>query len=558
MSNCKQCNQSFEVTAQDRKFYEDVSPVFDKKKCLIPEPTLCPDCRLQRRLAWRNERNLYHRKCDLSGKQIISIYSPEKPFKVFDQDEWWGDKWNPLDYGRDFDFSRLFFEQFAELQKAVPRVSITNTNSVNSEYTNYTANNKNCYLIFSNSYGHNEDCYYGTCLLKSKFCVDNIFVDNSQYLYDCIDCKNSYRLFSSRDCDNCSDSYFLSDCRGCKDCIACKGLRNKQYYIQNKPYSKEAYLEILNKSEFSKNSGYARARKVFDDFDLKTPHVYSRQTNCENSTGDYLTNCRNCEMCFDTTDTENSKYLTYSVGGDFNCYDCSYLGESPNSYENLSLVGGTHCLFNNIVWWNNAELTYTELCFNSQNLFGCIGLNHKKYCILNKQYSKEEYEKLAAKIAAHMQSTGEWGKFFPISMSPFAYNETVAQEYFPLDEKEVQKANWVWKELDEQGNYKGPVYKIPDDIKDVTDDICKQILKCEKSGKLYKIIPQELKFYRDFNLPIPRLSPEQRHLDRIALRNPRRLFDRKCAKCNAPIRTTYAPNRPQIVYCEKCYLKEVY
>ena len=37
-----------------------------------------------------------------------------------------------------------------------------------------------------------------------------------------------------------------------------------------------------------------------------------------------------------------------------------------------------------------------------------------------------------------MKSTGEWGEFFPHEMSPFGYNETVAQEYFPMTEDEVR------------------------------------------------------------------------------------------------------------------------
>ncbi len=69
----------------------------------------------------------------------------------------------------------------------------------------------------------------------------------------------------------------------------------------------------------------------------------------------------------------------------------------------------------------------------SSNCFLCVNLENKKYCILNKQYSKEEYEVLVPQIIEHMQKTGEWGEFFPVCLSPFGYNETVAQEHFKLD-----------------------------------------------------------------------------------------------------------------------------
>ena len=124
---------------------------------------------------------------------------------------------------------------------------------------------------------------------------------------------------------------------------------------------------------------------------------------------------------------------------------------------------------------------YCELCFGNQNLFGCIGLRHKKYCILNKQYTKEEYEKMVAKIIQHMQQTGEWGEFFPKELSPFAYNETIAYEYFPLEKEEALAKGLRWYEDESEKMYRGPKYEIPDDIKDVNDEILKTILTCEET-----------------------------------------------------------------------------
>src|SRR5438552_1609407 len=114
--NCSHCRASFEITANDLVFYDKVSPTFGHKKCPIPPPTLCPDCRRQLRLSFRNERHLYHRKCDLSGKQIISNHSTEAVYPVYAYEEWWSDKWNAVSYGIAFDPSKSFFEQYAELQ----------------------------------------------------------------------------------------------------------------------------------------------------------------------------------------------------------------------------------------------------------------------------------------------------------------------------------------------------------------------------------------------------------------------------------------------------------
>ena len=113
---CRQCSAVFEITPDDLAFYDAISPTFAGKKFPVPPPTLCPECRFQLRLMMRNDRHLYHRKSSLSGRQIISIYAPEKTFPVYDQSEWWSDSWDGRSYGRDMDFQKPFWEQLQELR----------------------------------------------------------------------------------------------------------------------------------------------------------------------------------------------------------------------------------------------------------------------------------------------------------------------------------------------------------------------------------------------------------------------------------------------------------
>ena len=164
MSNCKRCNTKFEVANEDRRFY---------RKLEVPEPTLCPTCRAQRRLVWRNERKLYVNKSHLSGDRLISIFSPDKPYKIYSSQEWWSDKYSPLDYGRDYDFKRPFFEQFDELLKSVPHMALIGANNEDCDYCHLLANCKHCYMIIESS--NNEDCLYGYWLQKCLGCVDSSF-----------------------------------------------------------------------------------------------------------------------------------------------------------------------------------------------------------------------------------------------------------------------------------------------------------------------------------------------------------------------------------------------
>jgi hypothetical protein len=146
---CTHCQTPFDITDQDLAFYDKISPTFAGKKYQIPSPTLCPDCRQQRRLSFRNERKLYKRKCDLTGKDIVSIYLPDKPFKVYEHKARWSDQRDPLEYGVEFDFSKSFFQQWKSLYDKVPKICLNGHDSnENSPYTNYTIYTKNSYFNF--------------------------------------------------------------------------------------------------------------------------------------------------------------------------------------------------------------------------------------------------------------------------------------------------------------------------------------------------------------------------------------------------------------------------
>lgn len=553
--NCKQCGQDFTVFAEDLKFYEKIAPTFDNKKFPIPAPNFCPDCRQQRRLTFRNERTLYHRTCDLTGKKIISLYSQDKKNKVYNTSDWWKDSWDAKDYGRDFDHGRPFFEQFHELMLDVPEISLMNDDERSSEncaYTNDFAYSKNCYLCFVTWY--NEDCAYSTGIHYSKDTFDSLDTMKSELCYETIDCDNCYRGVYLQYSEGCNDCYFGYDLRGCKNCFKCAGLKNKQYYIENKPYSKEEYNRILKEAKFSSYENFEKAKKEYFKFLLKVPHRNVFTVNCENCRGNKLKDCKNV-WGFESYGCEDSRYI-YHCPPLKDCYDLTNTGKSELCYDTVVSNDAYHSLFTNECW-NSNEAFYCNHCFNCDNIFGCSGLKKQKYCILNKQYSRDEYGKLVAEIVKNMVKNGEWGEFFPINVSPFAYNETSAQEYYPLEKDEVLAKGWGWKDEEEEKRGRKSSFVVADDINDVLKDICDRVLVCEKTGKFYKIIPQELAFYKKLGLPIPRICPEQRHIDRMAIRYPRKIWQRKCGKCGAGIWAGYSPDRAEIVYCEKCYLREV-
>jgi hypothetical protein len=196
-----------------------------------------------------------------------------------------------------------------------------------------------------------------------------------------------------------------------------------------------------------------------------------------------------------------------------------------------------------------------------------VGLKKQEFCIFNQKYSEEEYKKLRSQIIDYMKKIGEWGEFFAIADSPFAYNESVAMDFYSLTKEECRAKGYLWRDPDPR-EYQKTTYQIPDDIKEVKGDVLQAVLSCSECGRNYKLQKIELDVYRQQNIPIPRLCFNCRHKERISLRHPRKLYHRQClceqtghnhsGRCGVEFETTYAPDRPEEVYCEECYQKEIY
>lgn len=80
-----------------------------------------------------------------------------------------------------------------------------------------------------------------------------------------------------------------------------------------------------------------------------------------------------------------------------------------------------------------------------------------------------------------------------------------------------------------------------------------EIKKCAKCTKEFLITTQEQAFYDKKSLPQPKNCPKCRRDRRRSLRNARKLYKRPCDKCKTELVSTYFPDSPYVVYCEKCY-----
>ncbi len=564
IKNCQNCKKDFTIEIEDFNFYEKIK---------VPPPTFCPECRLIRRFIWRNERNFYKRQCDLCKKSIISAISLDDKAPVYCHDCWWGDSWDAITYGRDYDFSRSFFEQYKELIENVPTLNLWGFNNIEADYSNHSAYSKNIYLSIA---VRCENVFYSQIMERSKDCVDCYWTTDSELCYQNLNTTKCYKSSYLVNCRECSDSNFLFDCVNCTDCFMCSNLRYKSFCIRNKQYKREEYLEKIKSYKIDSYKSQKLFKEEFDELFKKSIHKFANIIKCTNVTGDNMSNSKNAHWCFNG-EGEDIKYCWRGTEGIETSYDISGGLKNELIYE-ASIVGDSSYQTKFYTQSkNNRYCNFVYSCPNSSNLFGCVSFKSKQYCILNKQYTKEEYEDLVPKIIKHMSDIPytdkkgriyKYGEFFPPELSPFYYNETVAQEYFPLTKVEALEKGYKWKEREER-NYQIDIKSenILDDIISIDESIIGKVIECEHKGKCYeqcteafKITPDEFKFYKRMNLPVPHLCPNCRHYQRIKQRNPLKLWHRRCMKegCTNEFETSYAPDRPEIVYCERCYQQAVY
>ena len=394
---CQNCKEFFLIDPDDFAFYEQMH---------VPPPTWCPKCRMKRRLSWWAYRYLYKRKCDWTGDMVITTAHPSMTNKIYRQDIWWSDAWDPKSYGRDYDFSRPFFEQFKELLHDVPMPALFTeyTTMINSEYCNAAATLKNCYLCFKAD--ESEDCAYLNTIGKMKDSFDLAYSNFDELCYEGVTINKSYQTFYSQDCDDCHDVWFSRDLIGCSNCIGCVGLRNKNYNIFNQPYTKEEYEQKLKEMDFGSAKFVSKFHAQADAEMLAFPRRQFHGRNTTNSSGDYLYNTKNVRDSFMIQNSENLRYTQLLKAGpaanamDYTAfalkaewiYECTWVGINVNNVK--------------FSFWcyKDHDIEYCFGCHGAGNLFGCVGMRGGEYCILNKQYTKDEYQSLVAKIKEQMMT----------------------------------------------------------------------------------------------------------------------------------------------------------
>ena len=573
--SCQNCKTDFEITQSDLDFYEKMG---------VPTPTFCAQCRTIRRLCWRNNRSLYRGTCSGCKKAIISMYDESVVSSVMCADCYNNDSWDQFAYAQDIDWSRDFFSQIKDVFQKQPRIfQYRIGNVVNSDYGNSVVNTKNAYMTYS--VVGCENIQYSESVDNSKDCMDCLEVQLLDQCFWNISAERNYNSHFMVESHSCIDSYFLYDCVNCQNCCLSSNLRNQQYIFRNQKLSKEEYQKAVLGLNLNTIFGFKKASEEFRSVSKNAIHKYAQILASQNVTGDYIYNAKNVSNSFGVRQgSEEIRNSIRILSGSKDLQDCYACMSGELEYETMSGSDHSYRQVFSILCLGCKYMEYSLYCKSSSNCFGCVGLKNANYCILNKQYTKEEYEAIVPKLREHMtavpyiDASGRiftYGEFYPYDMSPFGYNETLTQDYFPLSKEEIISKGYLFKER-EKRVYSPTVRvgEVPNDINFATEDILRQVIECEHKGECvyqctvaFKITPDELQFLKNKKLPLPTLCPNCRHFERLSYRNPYKLWKRTCmcskekhehtGSCQNTFETSYSPERKDVVYCESCYQKEI-
>ncbi len=450
---------------------------------------------LRKIMAWYPNKKLYARPSSKSGKTIISVYSENAKCPVYSHEEWYADNWESPSLEIDLNVS--FFEQFGKLQKIAPVVGLLSSMQENAEYCQDSEGLKNCYLVFDAL--NCQDVYYSVRIYNSRDCVDVYWVIDSELLYDCVYMFNAYNCRYSFNCHHVTDSSFLFNCRNVKNAFMCSNLRNKEYCLFNKQVTQNEYEDFIAQVDWNDYKTILKWKTQFiNELVSKAAIPPAFLDNCENVEGNYLKNVAtsiNAFESFDLKDVYNVFQCAkgHDIAGAYmcndrveKCFQCVATGIAVYDVRNCAFV------------WHSSYMEYCYLCLNCKNCFGCIGLRNKEYHIFNKPYSKDEYQIKITALRAAMQARGEYDQFFPVELSPFPYEDTIASDLFD--------------------NKDDLVFKAESALIDQTQAIDSNTVQtCALSGKQFKYIKQELDFYQKQKVPLPRISPALRYRQRMQL-----------------------------------------
>jgi len=549
---CVDCENIFTIEKQDIELL---------KMLRAPTPTHCPECRQKRRLSFANYSNIYKRKCDVPGHTeiMISPVAPVMPWVTYDYETYYSDLWDPKSYGIPLEIEGDFFDQFLSLLKVIPQPGVRRgSDSPNSDFSFYGKFMKDCYYVFGGR--RSEDIMYSSSVYFSKHVLDSYYIHTIDTGYNIVisnDCyKCTYTYFSS----NCIECDFIFDCNNCSNCFGCVNLRNKSYCLFNEQLTKDEYKKQRAQIDLGSRAMTKESEALFWKLVKNNPIRATRNYHSQDVTGNEVRNSKNCHNVYQVSESENIRHASFAMANVHDSMDLSFGGRAELLYEDENVGSQSSNVKFSFAVKESTDCEYMMSSSNCSNCFGCIALTNASYMIFNTQYSEEEYFQAIDEIKTKMLQKGQYGEFFPMAFSPCAYNSSFAYLMYPMTEEEIAQRGLYFQADTETDLNNFDVITaddLPDNITDVSDEICNKVIIGKESGKPFKLTQREVTFYKQNNICLPDDTPNARMSNRFKLLNNFKVEQEQCFSCGKAIESSCRTSDGFKPYCEKCYLNEV-
>ncbi|MFH1315834.1 MAG: hypothetical protein ABIH67_05585 [Candidatus Uhrbacteria bacterium] len=531
------------------------------KKFNVPPSKYSPLNRMRLMHGYFVMWNIWYNKHAETGKPILSTIHPATGIRVLEDLEWYDRDFSEL--AKDLDSSRSFLDQYYELNRSVPRPAHDNIVQPEDSIAFLSFGDQDSYFVLA---GRTKRCFYCS---NGFDCQDSAEIMMGKNIADSYNVLNSSRLHRCnfvRDCLDCIDCTFMFDCRNCEHCFGAANKRNKKYLWFNEQLSEREYKKRMKEVDLSSSRIKQEYENRFEQF-LKEQAVWPENVNinCENSTGEYLEDTTNARECYHIRGgSRDLDHVTFCLGAP--SHDCAYCGGATGASDCYYSTGVTNCkdakFCMNFVT-NSQNVEYCERCNDCENCFGCVGLVRKKFCILNKQYSEEDYWKVLDDLKCQMLDQGEYGDIPNLRFS--TQHWTCLLDLYEIDRDMAIKLGAEDFDLVSHGA-EGPEIdparlQSPDSLPDCVtqidfESVTNTMYQDDVVNRRYGYLRPELELYQRLNIAPPRKHPRSRMLDLELILNKPEFIESNCQMCNKPVtiakNLTY-PDRK--IYCRPCYLE---
>lgn len=531
------------------------------KKFNVPPSKRAPLTRWWVETGWFLSFQWWWNKNAETGKPILSFIHPSTGLKVLPDNDWFDRDYS--DKRREIEIEKPFFEQLRELQLEVPIRAEQNEEEPENSIARFSMGDVNSYF---NMFCSAKNSLFSMWTFEEE---DSAEVFNSLAVTNSYNILDSQRIFNCkylRQSRDCMDSAFLFDCRNCQNCFGATNKRNAKFVFFNEQLTETEYKERIIKIDF-------KCRSIINQYYQKYLDLVNKQAiwpenfneQAPNCTGEYLTKVNDNKFGYGSLNgAHDTFWVNYATGNCFDSSFCSGLFDSNNCFYSTNTTRSSnvkycyHCT-------TSQNVEYCIDCYNCENCFGCVGLNRKKFHIMNQEYSEAEYWQKLDEIKSAMMDRGEYGEFFPSSMATSYFPDSGAVLYFACPiangkkfgalEFDPESSGAVGEELSDTSKMRD-VSEVPDCIDDLDDEWIGIPLYDNNWKRRFAYLRPEIEFYRRHELGPPQQHFISRMQDMFKEANQGRFVDVECHECNKKLMVaTNLTFKDRKILCRDHYLK---